>query len=357
MGLSLTNGHVERIPRSPADLTPDRLTEALQARHPGCQVTNTRWAPIVGERGIAGNLFRIHLEGVGTDRPASLILKLPPADPGARAQLGAMGFFEREVAFYQTLRDRTPVDAARCYLAEFDPDTGDAALLLEDLGRERNGSSVAGSTVEEVTAELVALARMHAFWWQDPEVGNQAWARLPSMLAPDAVAEVFERAWPTFLRRLSIPIDDTITQMHGWISRTLHEASTTLFEAGPRTLVHNDVQADNLFFPRDPERPVVFVDWQMVTFARCVVDVAYAIRGGLAPEVRHQAEPVLIQIYHQALVEAGVTDYQIDRCLADYELATVLAPARLASAVGMHPALAAHPGAAWDTLFPRFAPS
>jgi len=82
-----------------------------------------------------------------------------------------------------------------------------------------------------------------------------------------------------------------------------------------------------------------------------------AIPRSPAPEVRDQAEPALIRIYHQTLVETGVTDYQIDRCLADYELATVLAPARLASAVGLHPALAAHPGAAWDTLFPRFAPS
>ena len=144
--------------------------------------------------------------------------------------------------------------------------------------------------------------------------------------------------------------------MHGWISRTLHEASTTLFEAGPRTLVHNDVQADNVFFPATQSGRSCSLTGRW-SRCRCVVDVAFAIRGGLAPVVRHEVEPGLIQIYHNALVEAGVTDYQIERCLADYELATVLAPARLASAVGMHPALAAHPGAAWDTLFPRFAPS
>ena len=260
------------------------------------------------------------------------------------------------MAFYQTLRDRTPVHTARCYLAQFNPDTGDAALLLEDLGRARNGSTVAGSTVEEVTVQLVALARMHAYWWESPEVGGQAWTRLPSMLAPEAAYEVFERAWPSFLRRLSIPVHEIITDMRDWIGRTLHEASTTLFETGPRTLVHNDVQADNLFFPGDPDHPIVFIDWQMATFARCVVDVASAIRGSLDPGVRAQSEPALIRTYHDALVEAGVTNYPIERCLADYELATVLAPARLASAVGLHAALAAHPGAAWDTLFPRLAP-
>ena len=343
-----------RLPTSPEELTPEYLTSVLQTRLPGARVTDCRREPLSGERGIASALTRLRLTSDGTAVPATMMAKLPPSHPGARAQLHAMGFFAREVGFYRSLADETPLATPKSYDAELDADTGAALLLLEDLAPARNGNWVEGSSVEDVAAVLLALARMHARWWEDPAVVDAPWLALTSMLAPSVVAEVLEQAWPTFLARLGIPADDDIRSMKEWISSTLHEASTTLFETGPRTLVHNDVQADNLFFPDDPARPLVLVDWQLATYGRCVIDVASAIQANLPISVRRRAEPELLRLYHDALVGAGVRDYAWERCRADYELATVIAPGRLASAVGLHPGLAAHPGAPWDTLFPRF---
>lgn len=133
----------------------------------------------------------------------------------------------------------------------------------------------------------------------------------------------------------------------------LHEASTTLFSTGPRTLIHNDVQGDNVFYREEPDRTVVLVDWQLAAYARGAVDVANAVRGSLEPETRRSAEARLLRGYHDALVGAGVSDYPLEQCQADYDLATVIAPARLVSSVGLHPGLAAHPGAPWDSLFLR----
>ena len=83
--------------------------------------------------------------------------------------------------------------------------------------------------------------------------------------------------------------------------------------------------------------------------------VANWIRGSLEPDVRRPVEPELLRRYHQALVENGVPDYSLDQCAADYRLAAVLAPARLACAVAMSDGLQAHPGAFWDILLPRYA--
>ena len=99
---------------------------------------------------------------------------------------------------------------------------------------------------------------------------------------------------------------------------------------------------------------MILIDWQMATYARCVIDVAGWIRGQLEPEIRRTTETQLLQLYHDALVANGVKDYTLEQCRADYRLATVLAPARLASAVGFSEGLQAHPGAFWDTLMPRY---
>lgn len=340
------------IPTSVAALTPAFLTSAIRSQVPGARVTSCRPEPLVGERGIAASLVRLHLSGDGP-LPPTVVAKLPPDDPTVRGLLNEMGFLEREVVFYRDLAGSTPLCTPTCYHADVDPVAGRSLLLLEDLAAARNGDSVGGGSVEDVAAVLGALAPMHARRWRDGPVEDAVWSRLPSLLAPAAVPEAFERGWSSFLGKLSIPLDGQIQAVHAWISEVLPVACTALFETGPRTLVHNDVQGDNLFFSPGSGRPVIFIDWQLVTYARCVVDVASAIRQTLEPEVRREAEPSLLRLYHQALVADGAIDYPWDQYVADYELATVLAPARLATAVGLHPGLSRHPGAPWDTLFLR----
>jgi hypothetical protein len=112
--------------------------------------------------------------------------------------------------------------------------------------------------------------------------------------------------------------------------------------------------ANNLFFA-DVDGGVIFIDWQMATSARCAIDVADWIRGPLEPDIRRAAEPELLRHYHDALVVNVVHDYGFDQCTADYRLAAVLAPARLACAVALSDGLQAHPGAFWDVLLPHYA--
>lgn len=194
---------------------------------------------------------------------------------------------------------------------------------------------------------------LHARWWQAADLAHASWLRLRFLLAPEAMVGAFSDAWPSFVQKLSIPVTSQISEMGDWIGQTLPAAATALFESGPRTLIHNDMQADNLFFEGAGEN-VIFIDWQMVTYAHCVIDVAGWIRGQLQPDVRRTAEPQLLRLYHDALVANGVQDYTFEQCLDDHRMATVLAPARLACAVGLSEGLHAHPGAFWDAVFPRY---
>jgi hypothetical protein len=199
---------------------------------------------------------------------------------------------------------------------------------------------------------LLTLARAHANWWQDEDLADTTWLRLRYLLAPEAMAGGFSQGWPLFLDKLTIPVTSQITAMGDWIEQNL-PAAAALFDTGPRTLIHNDVQADNLFFA-EADEDVILIDWQLVTYARCVIDVAECIRGQLEPEIRRTAEPRLLRLYHDSLVSNGIRDYSFEQCRVDYRLATVLAPARLAGAVGMSDGLQAHPGAFWDALILRY---
>jgi len=341
------------------DLTPEFLTAAWHAHGwRGSEITSFSGGHLVDGKGITGQVARLtlHYAHREPEAPTSVIVKFTPSDPEARAQLHEMGFFERELGFYQSLADRTPVATSVCFGAAMDSATGAALLLLEDLAPACNGSTVAGSSLDEIDLVLTALAGLHARWWRRVELLNLSWLRLKSFTAPDAMARVFQQSWPSFLNKLTAAAPREIEAAGWWISHNLGAAASALFTDGPLTLIHNDVQGDNLFFTGDRARPVVFLDWQLATLGRGVIDVAGFVRAHLEPEVRRAVEPDLLRRYHGALVEAGVSDYRWDQCQADYAIATVLAPARLASAVGLHPGLSAHPGSFWEIIFPRLLP-
>jgi aminoglycoside phosphotransferase (APT) family kinase protein len=345
-----------QLPASPDEVTANWLTSVLDAEHSGrSNVASCHVELLGGEQGMTGQVarLRVRYQHDHLGLPTTLIAKFSAAEPGARAMISALGHYEREARFYEELSSRTPVPTPRCYFSHFDSKTGFALLVLEDLARARNGNSIAGCSVDEVAQVLSTLARLHATWWQAPELARASWLRLRFLLAPEAMAGAFSDAWPAFLGKLSIPVTSQIREMRDWIGQQLPEAATTLFDSGLRTLIHNDVQADNLFFGEAGD-DVIFIDWQMATYARSVIDVAGCVRGQLEPEVRRAAESQLLRLYHDALVANGVQDYTFDQCMADYRLATVLAPARLAGAVGLSEGLQAHPGAFWDTLFPRY---
>ena len=346
-----------QAPASPHELTADWLASVLDGQGLEPASIQAFSAELLGgEQGITGQLARLRLR-YQDDRPglpATLIAKFSAAEPGARAVISALGHYEREVRFYELLSSRTPVPIPHCYYSHLDSETGFALLVLEDLAAPaRNGNTIAGCSLDEIARVLVTLARLHAAWWQAVELANASWLRLRSLVAPEAMIGAINGAWPLFLRKLSIPITSQINEMGDWIGQNLHAAATSLFDSGPRTLIHNDVQADNLFFG-DVDGEVILIDWQMVTYARCVIDVAGWIRGQLEPEIRRISELQLLRLYHDALVASGVQGYTFEQCMADYRLATVLAPARLACAVGLSDGLQAHPGAFWDTLVPRY---
>jgi aminoglycoside phosphotransferase (APT) family kinase protein len=344
-----------QVPASPDEITADWLTSVLNAQGLGGNSVQSCDAELlVGEQGMTGQLVRLRIRYRDNQPglPETLIAKFSAAEPAERAVISALGHYEREVRFYESLSSRTPVPTPHCYYSHLDSETGFALLLLEDLASARNGNSIAGSSVDEVARVLLTLARVHATWWQAVDLANASWLRLRSLLAPQAMVGAFSEGWPSFLEKLSIPVTSQISETGDWIGQNLQSAATTLFDTGPRTLIHNDVQADNLFF--GGAGSVIFIDWQMATYARCVIDVAGWIRGQLEPEVRRTVEPQLLRLYHDALVGNEVQDYPFEQCLADYRLATVLAPARLACAVGLSEGLHAHPGAFWDTLFARY---
>jgi aminoglycoside/choline kinase family phosphotransferase len=341
-------------------LTPDWLTTTLQTTGVLAQarITALHHQDLGAKKGTTGQLARIRLDydALETNAPRSLIAKFSSLDPGTREAVHSMGFYEREVRFYEQLAARSLLRTPRCYFGSVDLASGYSLLLLEDLAPARNGSSAGRCSVAEAESALRALAPFHATWWQQPLLQEHPWLQLRSFVAAEQLQAVFHQTWEPFLSKLSIPITDEIIRLGEWLSLYLERVSRYIYQEGPRTLIHHDFHADNLFFGDDSDpQSLVVADWQLTTYGRAVLDVAWFLGGSLDSNDRREHESRLLRIYYALLVDKRVHDYTFEQCLDDYRLAMLLPPARTVAAVGIS-ALSGDTkkGGPWDVILPRY---
>jgi hypothetical protein len=264
------------VPADTDEITPEWLTATLHeaAALDQARVTLIESAPI-GQLGFTGQIWRLH---IGYDKPEpgaprSLVAKFSATYPEARSAVHSMGFYEREIGFYRELAAESPIRTPRYYFGEVEMDTGASLLLLEDLTWMHNLSS-AGGSVDEAELVIREVAKLHAAWWGDARLDQIPWLAMKGMLTPDQASLVFTQTWESFLGKLSIPVTEELLWAGELCSRYLRAVSVSMSIEQPRTLIHNDVQGNNLLVAEDDEPSLAVVDWQLTTAARPALDPA-----------------------------------------------------------------------------------
>jgi hypothetical protein len=288
------------IPDGPDALSAGWLSAVLSA--PVREVNVTRIGENEGFMG--GALYRLSLPN------QTLVAKLSPAEAKMRTRLAAAN--AREVAFYTSWSDGLPVPGTR--YAACDAQTGASVVLMEDLGAARAVPFINGLKEQDVCAVLKSLARIHAKWWGKPDV-----AKLSGV---DALKDfVFADHWANYPPALRDLLPD-MTLSRGFLTLGDYAAQHTtevfsqMQERGPLTLLHRDLQMDNILF--NPDGGALFIDWQFLGKGRGTWDVSYFLASSVQPALRRAQERHWIGAYHDMLLKKGVTGYAVDTCWQDY---------------------------------------
>ncbi|NLG95742.1 MAG: phosphotransferase [Chloroflexi bacterium] len=367
-----------RAPAELASITPEWLTWALglDHSHPDVRVQEVRILETgMGNRATA-QIARIEVfpeYGSKWIPPDTLVVKLSHSDPEVRREANRLGLYEREARFYQQAApkgelalggppfERAPDDdrpmipltgrpdaqsqniisrfvvpprtlcPPYCYYAAYDRQTGQSALLLEDLSQTEHGSWRTGCTAQYARLVIEELAGMHSLWWNSSKLDDFDWLydfRIGG--DPAALASEYRRRFGRFLERVGSGLSEEAVD----ITRNLDQEINTLLRRltmPPRTLVHNDFQLDNLFFH---EHATIATDWQMVSAARGAFDAAYFLGSNLDPVERSNREVDLLRTYHNTLLNNGVDDYTFGECLRDYQDSLKVAFFRMVYATG-----------------------
>lgn len=317
------------IPSSPQALTPEWLTDAL--RETGTikysRVTAVDLKPDIA----AGVGFMCQLAQLGLtyDRPeqgapASLIAKQPTPAPENREIADLFRFYEMESRFYEEVAGGISMRTPHCYYNQRASDSTDFIVLLEDLAPARVADQVTGCSLEQAELALRELAKFHAAWWESPKLDDLDWLwSFNDPVRSGASQQSYQQAWVPFVEHFGSTLPPAIRDI-GERFGTQVIALTNQLAEHPVTISHGDYRLDNLFFA-SPEggAPLTVIDWQIISRGRGVFDVAYFMTGTLPPEVRKEKDEPFLRMYHDILLENGVTGYDFDECWHDYRASTL----------------------------------
>jgi Ecdysteroid kinase-like family len=264
--------------------------------------------------------FRLTYDPPGAG-PASVVAKFASDDPTSRAYGHETGQYRNEIRFYQDLAATLSVALPTPLLAALDDNEIDFVLLMDDLAPARAVDQLVGCTRDEAALAMEQAAALHAGSWRNPQLAGAQWLQntIGSWMQITENFDATVAAFPAAAGDL-VPEDDLAQAARLVPHRDLWKQ--ILRE--PRSLWHNDFRADNVLFDaKGGTMPIAVLDWQGVTYARGMMDVAYFLGTSLTSDDRRAHERDLVAHYHAALVAQGVTGFSADECWDEYRLLAI----------------------------------
>jgi aminoglycoside phosphotransferase (APT) family kinase protein len=179
----------------------------------------------------------------------------------------ALDIFRAEVRFYLQIAPVAGVRVPACYQAS---ETAEGTVLvLEDLSGWLPGA--------DPTAAARVLSGLHRRW------EGQAGARWPWLrragAGADLVQHLFDRTWPRLAARADLT--PAVAALGARLAGRVVEAERAAAQAGPVTLVHGDASTRNM--RTGPDGEVALLDWEDVSAAPGVLDLAWLLVSSVAP--------------------------------------------------------------------------
>jgi hypothetical protein len=277
--------------------------------------------------GMSGAVHRIDGRlASGTER--SLIVKLRDIGGSARAQQGGM----HEVTFYRDLANIAGVDSPESYVAVYDDTTHRMILVLEHLEEEGSiGTIQTYLDTQQVERIVVALAGMHAKWWNSSEL-----AALTQIRTFEEVMEAGGKLFASGHFSGKRFIEQYGEHIHPEIYRLYDSPvySTTQLRDGfssHRTLCNYDVAAKNLFLPADPTVAPKFFDWSLLIRGSIGIELAVVLAYSLHVDEHHRIAGIL-DTYLDAMHRLGVGDLTRETLWNDFRYGLLV---RLAAPIAL----------------------
>lgn len=305
-----------RLPRAFDELTPAFFSEALSAKFPGVKVSSAvRTDERIGTSASCRVALQYADRGAGEAAPDTVYVK----GGFTPKQLNRYWVvLQQEARFYSDMAQDVPMNIPTCYYAACDSER-QGVTMLEDLVVTRGARFVfmnkgwGALKVDEVSALLEQLARMHARWAGDPRLDALAGFEKPQREFMKYC--IRDQHWEEVLKR---PYGHRLQSIFPDVAlaREALERQHAINDAAPKTLLHGDAHGGNVFFERDGTPG--WMDFQLYFAGPYMYDVAYVILTGLTVEDRRKEEGRLLRHYLDVARAEGMDVHNFDEAWLFY---------------------------------------
>ncbi|MCA2241797.1 phosphotransferase [Mycobacterium sp. WUMAC-067] len=281
------------VPTAWDDISPQWMSAALAAHHPGAEVDTVTVEVRDDGTNRRARLGVTYRSGSG---PASVFVKA--ADPDHKELIRmTSGMFHEPRLF--TCGVDLPLEHPRVYTALIDEAAYDFVMVMEDLtarGADPRDAT-RPMTVEQVATGVRGLARMHGRYWGERVLTEPALGWLEPFLPWDGMEMA---PLPAALERLGTDAPEQVTSLTiDTLIESIWKPYIRTLTASPQTLLHGDPHIGNTYLL--PSDEVGFLDWQVARRGNWSLDLGYFLQGALTVEDRRRSERDLLQEYRGAL--------------------------------------------------------
>ncbi|MCB9455136.1 MAG: phosphotransferase [Anaerolineaceae bacterium] len=256
-------------------------------------------------------------------KPTKLFLKLVTLD------MEDEFFGPSEVNYYQ--RDYVGIHDApipRTYDAVYSEKQGRYHILMDDLSDTHMTARDRMPTLGYGMALAESLATLHAHWWGKIRLSEidehipdaqaiQEFTDMGKLGASFIIAtceDELKAHWPEVINRIYV------SHPHLMVQRTQDDVGFTL--------IHGDMNRNNILVPINGERPLYLIDRQpfnwSLTVWLAVYDLAYAMVLYWDVKIRRALETHVLRHYHKCLIRQGITAYTWEQLWDDYRLCAMM---------------------------------
>lgn len=273
------------------------MTRVLSRSFPGVEVRDVRVLAQASGTNSNARLSVEYVESAGA--PATIFAKLPSTGTTQRELVKKSGMTAREVGFYRDVADAVSLRFPRAYATEYDEESGDFVLLLEDV--VASGGRLPGLS-EPISFETARRAVEDLAGFHLEHRTNKALRARTTWVGP----QIRLREYGAGMLSLALEhCRSALTDEFARLARFYidhHDAVQDEWDRGAWSITHGDCHWGNLFLDGDR---IGFFDWGCMASMPGMRDVGYFLCMGLRVEDRRAYERDLIQIYLDRVAEGG----------------------------------------------------
>ncbi len=320
---NLTGCRDSKLPCSISAITPEWLTDVLQAHVEGVQVKSVEpLSEVSGTTTHARIALTYNEVGEKAGLPGSMFLKLPPREFATKVFVSLFDLARNETRFYNEIGPEIQSLVPKAYYAKSKDRGAKFILVFEDL--EARGyrfiDVTSRCTLDEAKLVIRALGNIHGKYWESPRLQRDlAW--LPTYRTDKNVRlNRLMRKWALkrTLAKFGDIIPDPVKESGHYINQRYDDLEE-YWAQPPQTFIHGDSHVGNMYFS---DQNMGFLDWQVVRQGQGMRDVSYFMVASLPTEVRRAHERDLIRLYLDCLTETGVSNLDFEQAWEQHRLHT-----------------------------------